>query len=266
MSAGQPLPVVARRVGAEGDERRPGPDDRGDVHQERGQVVVDLPRTLAVAVRRRVEDDAVVRLAAAALALDERRGRRPRASGSARPRARTARRCGAPRRAPAATRPRGRRRRRRGHRRASTPPVYANSDSTRGWRPSFTAASRTDLSSQAQVAACSGKTPTWPPAAARHSSVRPATRTGHGSLAAPRTQALFAQRRVGFAQCGRRRGGGRASPSAPVGPRSRRRTAPAGARRRSRGARGPPCGHRRTSPADVVARACSRHGRRRHRH
>src|SRR5215203_827866 len=79
------------------------------------------------------------------------------------------------------------------------PPVYANSDSTRGWRPSLTVASRTDLSSQAHVAACSGKTPTWPPAAARHSSVRPPARTGHGSLAAPITHALFAQRRVGFA-------------------------------------------------------------------
>ena len=56
------------------------------------------------------------------------------------------------------------------------------------------------LSSQVQVAACSGNTPTWPPAAGRHSSVRLAARTGHGSRAAPRTQAPFDHLRVGFAQ------------------------------------------------------------------
>src|SRR6476646_6873798 len=80
------------------------------------------------------------------------------------------------------------------------PPVYPNSDSTSGGRPSRSAVIVVARDSQDHVAACSGKTPTWPPAAGRHSRVIPATVTDQGSRAAPRTQAPFDQRRSGFAQ------------------------------------------------------------------
>ena len=67
--------VQAGRVGGAGDERRPRPQERPDAGQERREVVVEAPRRAArpVAVRRRVQEDAVVATAPAHLAGHEAR-------------------------------------------------------------------------------------------------------------------------------------------------------------------------------------------------
>ena len=103
---GQAIAVVARGVGAEQHERRTRTAEREEVVEQGCKVRLDLPRAVAVAIGRRIEDDAVVVAAPAPLAphedarvLDEPShglGRAPRA-----------RRCGGPTQRRAWTSPHG---------------------------------------------------------------------------------------------------------------------------------------------------------------
>ena len=208
-------------------------------------MLVDLPRTLAVAVRRRVEDDAVVCLAAAPLALDEharvlhepadRRLREARQLRvSPRPGERGSRRVHVRDRG-AGTGARERRAARVGEQRehAWLAPELHRGVTHRLVEPrpgGGLLGEDADLATRRRPAlereAGHAHRPRVLGRAADPGALRPA----EGRLR----------------PVGRARGGGPASPWAPAGPRSRRRTAPAGVRRRSRGARGPPCAHRRT--------------------
>ena len=149
----------------------------------RPQVVLDAPRAArrAVPVARRVEDDPGVAAAArtsrsakATRVVDDPADRAIGKAGAAR-------RCGAPTRRSAGRRRRGRPRRPPRPGPASRGPCTRTGGGRRARRRRPRPAPRPARRSHGSIAACSGKSPTWPASVARSSSVSPSISIGHGS-------------------------------------------------------------------------------------